>query len=945
MTDPEAVARAVREETGKVLIGNEDVLDGLTVALLTRSHVLLEGVPGVAKTTMANLFARATGLDYNRIQMTPDVLPADVTGTHVYREATGGFDLQRGPVFSNVVVADEINRATPKTQSALLEAMQERRVTIEGDTHDLPDPFAVIATQNPIEMEGSLLPEETLLADGRLWRAEEALEHAREHGELLYETDDSRTYAADLTTQTIDETGTVEPTDCYLYETEYDGERYDVRTRSGREISVSGNHPFLVNRDGNVRWVVASDLDAGDHLVAPSRLDIESEPFVSHDAVLETLESRYTTARREVVLDALDRLERGADVSRADVDRLRIASDLSKKELAGRLGSTYDQVCNFLDGADNPVGDEAASGLRPDEVRPADWFESHTRHGFDRGPTDEEAGFLLGFVLSDGRLADDHVGITQKNLPDRFDRWVDLVSDLGLDANVFEEGNGVRQATVHSKPFADYLRERYHADEPTRLLSAPPAFRRAFLEIFLLAESQFDAERRRITFVQKDPGKTNLVAYLLLQHGIRPWITRHEGRFEIRIQGEDLATYLGPFTWHGEEPDVDSFEGVHRTVPVSGERADRIVENLGIRFEGEMAEEPWYNGYDYARTDGGPVTERSLTEFVTGMRERIDDRSDIDVRALARENPSEAAKRCGLAMTDLVDATEHTEYRIWQAYQNEGTPDDVVDYIAETFDERIDEAERLTEQLSTLVEGDALFDPVVSIDSEPYEGTVIGLSVPGTHNYVAGLGACGINHNTFELPEAQRDRFQFRFVVDLPDRETESELLDRFDADPDLGPADVEQVVTPEDIIAAREAVRGTYVSDAVKGYILDLVVGTRESPDTEHGASPRAAIAFLNASKARAAIDGREYVIPDDVKALAEPVLAHRLVLSTDAELGDVSPSEVVREVVASVTPPGGEEPEAGPGSDTRTEEPDTGSEAVGDGGDPVGVGDEDEP
>ncbi len=335
MSDPEAVARAVREEIGKVLIGNEDVIDGLTVALLTRSHVLLEGVPGVAKTTMANLFARATGLDYKRIQMTPDVLPADVTGTHVYREATGEFDLQKGPVFSNVVVADEINRATPKTQSALLEAMQERRVTIEGDTHELPDPFAVIATQNPIEMDG-----------------------------------------------------------------------------------------------------------------------------------------------------------------------------------------------------------------------------------------------------------------------------------------------------------------------------------------------------------------------------------------------------------------------------------------------------------------------------------------------------------------------------------------------------------------------------------------------------------------TFELPEAQRDRFQFRFVVGLPDRDTEWELLNRFDADPDLGPEDVEQVVTPEEIVAARETARGTYVSDAVKGYILDLVAATRESPDTEHGASPRAGIAFLNASKAHAAVEGRQYVIPDDVKLLADPVLAHRLVLSTDAELGDVTPSEVVQSVVGSVTPPGGEEPETG------TE---AGAEAVGDGGDPV--------
>ncbi|KPN32306.1 minichromosome maintenance protein MCM [Halolamina pelagica] len=160
MTDPAAFHDAVRDEASAVLIGNEEILEGLSIAALTRGHVLLEGVPGVAKTTIANLFARASGLEYTRIQMTPDILPADITGTHIYREPTGEFELQRGPVFANVVVADEINRATPKTQSALLEAMQEGTVTIEGDTLSLPAPFMVIATQNPIEMEGTFaLPE------------------------------------------------------------------------------------------------------------------------------------------------------------------------------------------------------------------------------------------------------------------------------------------------------------------------------------------------------------------------------------------------------------------------------------------------------------------------------------------------------------------------------------------------------------------------------------------------------------------------------------------------------------------------------------------------------------------------------------------------------------------------------------------------------------------
>jgi MoxR-like ATPase len=160
MTDPAAVYETIKDEVETVLIGNEHVIEQLTISLFTGGHVLLEGVPGVAKTTMAQSFARATGLEYSRVQMTPDILPADVTGTNIYRESTGEFEIQRGPVFANVVLADEINRATPKTQSALLEAMQEGQVTIEGNELPLPSPFMLIATQNPIEMDGTFeLPE------------------------------------------------------------------------------------------------------------------------------------------------------------------------------------------------------------------------------------------------------------------------------------------------------------------------------------------------------------------------------------------------------------------------------------------------------------------------------------------------------------------------------------------------------------------------------------------------------------------------------------------------------------------------------------------------------------------------------------------------------------------------------------------------------------------
>lgn len=160
MSSPDELYDAIYDEVSQVLVGHDRLVERLTVSLLTGGHILLEGVPGVAKTTLANVFARATGLEYARIQMTPDILPADITGTTVYRQETGEFELQRGPVFANIVVADEINRATPKTQSALLEAMEEQRVSIEGETLQLPEPFMVIATQNPLEMDGTFtLPE------------------------------------------------------------------------------------------------------------------------------------------------------------------------------------------------------------------------------------------------------------------------------------------------------------------------------------------------------------------------------------------------------------------------------------------------------------------------------------------------------------------------------------------------------------------------------------------------------------------------------------------------------------------------------------------------------------------------------------------------------------------------------------------------------------------
>lgn len=156
----------LREEIGKVIVGHRDVVDGVISCMLAGSHALLEGVPGLGKTMLIRTLAESVGLNFSRIQFTPDLMPADILGTTVIEETSVGkhaFEFRKGPVFANIVLADEINRATPKTQSALLEAMQEHRVTVGRTTYTIEEPYFVLATQNPLEMEGTYpLPEAQL---------------------------------------------------------------------------------------------------------------------------------------------------------------------------------------------------------------------------------------------------------------------------------------------------------------------------------------------------------------------------------------------------------------------------------------------------------------------------------------------------------------------------------------------------------------------------------------------------------------------------------------------------------------------------------------------------------------------------------------------------------------------------------------------------------------
>ena len=184
MSQVKTLYESCRTSVASVIVGQDDAVRLLVLALLTEGHVLLEGVPGVAKTTLVRALSRALALDFKRVQFTPDLMPSDIVGTHIFNFQENKFRLVRGPVFTQILLADEINRSPAKTQAALLESMQERQVSIEGESHQLPSPFFVLATQNPVEQEGTYpLPEAQL--DRFLFKARMTYPSAEQELEIL----------------------------------------------------------------------------------------------------------------------------------------------------------------------------------------------------------------------------------------------------------------------------------------------------------------------------------------------------------------------------------------------------------------------------------------------------------------------------------------------------------------------------------------------------------------------------------------------------------------------------------------------------------------------------------------------------------------------------------------------------------------------------------------
>lgn len=304
-----AVCDRILDAVGTAVIADDRFLETMMTGILARGHVLLEDVPGTGKTLTAQTFADALNLDFRRIQFTPDLLPSDITGSNIYNEATGEFEFSRGPIFANIVLADEINRAPPKTQAALLEAMAERQVTVDGQTYELPDPFFVIATQNPVEQEGTFgLPEAQ--RDRFIIKTEIGYPSAAGERELL----DRR---ADRTTQTP----SIDPL--------LDGEEVPALQRAPESVTVEGSlRDYMVELGratrGDHRVEVgvsprgiqrlfeasrARAVLAGRDYVVPDDIKAVVEPVFTHRLVLTADAGVRGIERGEIVAEILSQVE------------------------------------------------------------------------------------------------------------------------------------------------------------------------------------------------------------------------------------------------------------------------------------------------------------------------------------------------------------------------------------------------------------------------------------------------------------------------------------------------------------------------------------------------------------------------------------------------------------------------------------------------------------
>ncbi len=899
-------------EMSKVIVGQGEVVKQILVSIMCDGNALLESYPGLGKTLMIKTLAQAMDMKFSRVQSTPDLMPSDITGTYIIEEKGGKkeFKFREGPLFSNIVLADEINRATPKTQAALLEAMQEKQVTVGNETFLLDRPFFVLATQNPIDFEGSLALDQHVFVNGSLKTGHELLVAAKAAESV--NIDGKGLYDIGAYTYALNEEGVIEKSKCLLYTLPYKDEIVRLRTQTGREIKVTKNHPFLVAENGIVKWKKAEDLTSSDFIVSPAKLPelAQEKEKMTHDEALEKLKEKFFVVAETDINELAEKSLNFTDFSSFngnDFNKLRIACELGKKELSKKLSLDYWKLVRFLsrNTANSEIKAKLSAFFSEQQIDgEAAYIESYRVTKIRNFDADEDIAAWLAFLLSDGTVGNSHVAAYQKNYPAALDDFIKTAENkIGLRISEIREMESGRTVLIRSKPLVEYLKLRFGIDDPSWMISLPSALRKSFLATFIALESHLDAKRKRITFTQKDRKMTNIISYMLLAEGITAWARRDKHVYRLKIQGEDFFKYLDRIGWIQEFVAVQhSSKSTHRLVPVNKKLLMQLCKLLGIasfhtfKERKDMAARSWYPAYRKVKEGRQYMSAANFRSMVSDLKEEMQSRKNINIDALVKENPRKAAVLCGLGMEEIVENTGFTKHAVWQSYSGQQQCQELCSYLQQQYTERISIAETILNYFEDMETGYVLYEKIKSMSYEDYDGHVFGLTVPGLQNYVAGFGGCGINHNTYPLPEAQIDRFLMKIVLTYPTFKEESEILERYTKI--LGATKVKKVISKEELLRIQNIVRMVPISTETKDYILNIVTKTRGHKYIEFGASPRATIALTLAAKAYALLNKRNYVSKKDVKEIAFPVLRHRLILNFKAEKEGKKADDVIAEL-----------------------------------------------
>ncbi|MBI2136582.1 AAA family ATPase [Candidatus Woesearchaeota archaeon] len=823
----------VFKELGKVVVGQQEVMKQMLVAIMCNGNALLESVPGLAKTLTIKTLAEIMDLKFSRIQNTPDLMPSDITGTYIIEEEDGKrkFKFQPGPIFANIVLADEINRATPKTQAALLEAMQEKQVTVGNKTFKLEEPFFILATQNPIEQEGSLALSQAVFINGQLKTGKELLELA---GDNCIKEDKKgiKLYDINAWTLSLNTSGKLEKKNCFLYTLPYSDEMLVVTSNTGKKITVTKNHPFLVNENGIITWKKAEELTKQDYMINPARIDvnnIEPQKVMPHQEALKLMAQKPLP--KEIIFD-------------------------------------------------------------------------------------EDFAFWIAFLLSDGSIGEKCVEAVQKNYPASLDRFIDISEKYGFKASIRTK-KGVRHARIYSKPLVEYLKIRFNVvggkdkEIPSWFLKWSDEMNREFLKAFISLESSI--RDNRIVFTQKSANNVNIISYMLLREGILSWI-RHDGKiFRLKIQGKDFMEYLKNVGW----VDNSKIKGVDlsritdssfRVVPVDRRAILRLTEVLGLnsfhtlKGRANLTERKWYGSYKGIKEGETLMAVDSLKQFVDDIRNEIEVRDIPEFKKNADIKPREFAAAIGTPITTIAEQLEISKNQVWKLYSGESVSvtvnSQIKEFLLQKYTVCMEEAKSLLKYCEALLSEDIYYDKIKSIEYTSSEGMAFGLTVPELQNYIAGFGGCGINHNTYPLPEAQQDRFLLKIKLDYPSFEEELEIVDRFAEG--TGQFNLRAIIKKEHIARLQTYTKQVPIANDIKKYAVKVVTATRQRKDLiEYGASPRASIAIVMAAKAKALIEGRKFVSKEDIKEMAFPVLRHRIILNFEAQRKNLSEDDVIKELL----------------------------------------------